>query len=118
MKHRPIAHQVLVRIDKEASEHACYEDKGEFDIIVMPENIEKQFRFTGWVEATGPKTVEGLMPGEYVIFDTYRQLLFTMTGSPHQYAYIDEDSIITVLSEAPKSISVVVKGTREIAGTV
>ncbi len=118
MQHRPMNDQVLIKIDKHASEHAGYDENAKFELIVMPENIEKQFRFTGWVLATGPKTVEGLMPGEYVIFGTYQQMMFTMTSSPHQYTYVSEENILSTLSEQPETISVVIKGTRELVEAI
>ena len=88
---------------------------GETDLIQIPDNCEKEFRFCGRVIAIGKRAVTDAVVGDCVIVDTYSQYIFS-TREAGRYAIIEPCALIAVLPHGvPKYMDIVPSGARELA---
>jgi co-chaperonin GroES (HSP10) len=101
----PKGKRVLIRVLQDPSKNAGY---GQTDLIVIPENHEKQCKFFGEVLAVGNRCVGECDVGDYVIVDTYAQYLFsTNSDADGRLAIVPEKDISAIVSEMPDHIDIV-----------
>ena len=114
-----LLNRVLVRLEQ-TGKSAGY---GQTDLIEIPDNHEKDFKFCGRVLAVGdkayPKDNAEVATGDHVIIDTHGQYVFEVGNALTRYAIVRPESLVATLPEGlPKYLDVVPTGARELVEVV